>query len=175
MELRNRGSARASNCLLPLISPTRLWRGAFLLKQARRERGRSPARPKAQSVQPALSSDNTPATGLFWLQFSRVKLEIDGKNDFRANVTLAALPCHLRAVSYVDRIAVTVWATPVSAQNVDHLKTIGTKPLTLIHLLHFPAPFAPSLHKAETRDRLAHPPRTASRRNRNFCLRASAI
>jgi hypothetical protein len=28
----------------------------------------------------------------------------------------------------------------VSAQNVDHLKTIGTKPLTVVNPLHFPAP-----------------------------------
>jgi hypothetical protein len=93
---------------------------------------------------------------VFQVQFSGVKLEIDGKNDFRSDLTLAALPCHLRPVSHVDRIAVTVWATPVPAQNVDHLKTIGTKPLTLIHLLHFPVPFAPSFDKAETRNRLAH-------------------
>jgi len=69
-------------------------------------------------------------------------LEVNGKNDLRAGLSLSAAPCHLNAVSYINRVAVAVWAPPVSAQNVDHLKTISTKPLTIIKTLHFPAPLA---------------------------------
>jgi hypothetical protein len=69
-------------------------------------------------------------------------LEVNGKHDLRAGLSLSAAPCHLNAVSYINRVAVAVWAPPVSAQNVDHLKTIGTKPLTIVDPLHFPAPLA---------------------------------
>jgi hypothetical protein len=67
-------------------------------------------------------------------------LEVNGKYDLRASLSLSAAPCHLNAVSYINRVAVAVWAPPVSAQNVDHLKTIGTKPLTIVDPLHVPAP-----------------------------------
>ena len=67
-------------------------------------------------------------------------LEVNGKYDLRASLSLSAAPCHLNAVSYINRVAVAEWAPPVSAQNVDHLKTIGTKPLTIVDPLHFPAP-----------------------------------
>jgi hypothetical protein len=67
-------------------------------------------------------------------------LEVNGKHNLRAGLCLPAAPCHLNAVSYINRVAVAVWAPPVSAQNVDHLKTIGTKPLTVVNPLHFPAP-----------------------------------
>ena len=69
-------------------------------------------------------------------------LEVNGKYDLRAGFSLSTAPCHLHAVSYVNRVAVAEWAPPVSAQNVDHLKTIGTKPLTIVNPLHFPAPLA---------------------------------
>jgi hypothetical protein len=69
-------------------------------------------------------------------------LDVDGKNDLRASLSLLTAPCHLNAVSYINRVAVAVWASPMSAQNVDHLKTIGTKPLTIVDPLHFPAPLA---------------------------------
>jgi len=69
-------------------------------------------------------------------------LEVNGKYDLRASLSLSAAPCHLNAVSYINRVAVAVWAPPVSAQNVDHLKTIGTKPLTIVDPLHVPAPLA---------------------------------
>ena len=67
-------------------------------------------------------------------------LEVNGKYDLRASLSLSAAPCHLNAVSYINRVAVAVWAPPVSAQNVDHLKTIGTKPLAIVDPLHVPAP-----------------------------------
>jgi hypothetical protein len=69
-------------------------------------------------------------------------LEVNGKNDLRASLGWPAAPCHLNAVSYINCVAVAVWAPPVSAQNVDHLKTIGTKPLIIVNPLHFPAPLA---------------------------------
>ena len=67
-------------------------------------------------------------------------LEVSGKYDLRAGLSWSAAPCHLNAVSHINRVAVALWAPAVSAQNVDHLKTIGTKPLTIVDPLHFPAP-----------------------------------
>jgi len=63
--------------------------------------------------------------------------DIDGKNDIWLCLEMG-FPRDVCTVSQVNGVAVAVWASSVSAQNLDHTKAIGTEPFTIGHILHCP-------------------------------------
>ena len=65
------------------------------------------------------------------------KLGVDRQHDFRPHFRFRAPP----PVGHVNRIAVAMWAAPVSAQHFDHLKAIRAKPFAFVLPLHLLPPF----------------------------------
>ena len=67
------------------------------------------------------------------------KSAVDGENDFWFWFELD-LSSDVYAISRVNCVAVTEWASPVSIQDLDHTKAIGTEPFTIGHIFHLSAP-----------------------------------